>query len=99
MGRGTGAKLAAAEQVAQALADRFPHRAAHLVLGGLLRLFGGDFPEFADEARLDNVLGAAGSENVQGEQQQKLDVIANNVLMGSPQEVERVRSFLGSQEE
>ncbi len=32
-------------------------------------------------ARLENVLGAVGAENVQGEQQQKLDVIANNVLM------------------
>ena len=32
-------------------------------------------------AQLDNVLGAAGAENVQGEQQQKLDVIANEVLL------------------
>jgi fructose-1,6-bisphosphatase I len=32
-------------------------------------------------ARLDDVLGGAGSENVQGEQQQKLDVIANEVLL------------------
>ena len=32
-------------------------------------------------ARLENVLGAAGAENVQGEQQQKLDVIANEVLL------------------
>lgn len=32
-------------------------------------------------ARLENVLGAAGSDNVQGEQQQKLDVIANDVLL------------------
>ncbi len=32
-------------------------------------------------ARLENVLGAAGSENVQGEAQQKLDVIANDVLL------------------
>ena len=32
-------------------------------------------------AGLDDVLGACGRENVQGEQQQKLDVIANNVLM------------------
>ena len=32
-------------------------------------------------ARLDDVLGAAGSENVQGEQQQKLDVIANEILL------------------
>ena len=32
-------------------------------------------------ARLDDVLGALGSENVQGEQQQKLDVISNNVLL------------------
>jgi fructose-1,6-bisphosphatase I len=30
-------------------------------------------------ARLENVLGAAGAENVQGEQQQKLDVIANEI--------------------
>ncbi|HEU4627498.1 MAG TPA: class 1 fructose-bisphosphatase [Steroidobacteraceae bacterium] len=34
-------------------------------------------------ARLENVLGAAGAENVQGEQQQKLDVIANEVLLGT----------------
>ena len=32
-------------------------------------------------ARLENVLGSVGSENVQGEQQQKLDVIANEVLL------------------
>lgn len=32
-------------------------------------------------ARLDDVLGNVGSENVQGEQQQKLDVIANEVLL------------------
>ena len=32
-------------------------------------------------ARLENVLGSAGSENVQGEVQQKLDVIANDVLL------------------
>jgi fructose-1,6-bisphosphatase I len=32
-------------------------------------------------ARLENVLGSIGSENVQGEQQQKLDVIANEVLL------------------
>jgi fructose-1,6-bisphosphatase I len=32
-------------------------------------------------ARLENVLGSVGAENVQGEQQQKLDVLANDVLM------------------
>lgn len=32
-------------------------------------------------ARLDDVLGSAGAENVQGEQQQKLDVIANETLL------------------
>lgn len=32
-------------------------------------------------AQLDDVLGQAGEENVQGEQQQKLDVIANDVLL------------------
>jgi fructose-1,6-bisphosphatase I len=32
-------------------------------------------------ARLDDVLGVVGTENVQGEQQQKLDVIANEVLL------------------
>jgi fructose-1,6-bisphosphatase I len=32
-------------------------------------------------ARLVDVLGAAGSDNVQGEQQQKLDVIANDILL------------------
>jgi fructose-1,6-bisphosphatase I len=32
-------------------------------------------------ARLDDVLGAVGNENVQGEQQQKLDVIANEILL------------------
>jgi fructose-1,6-bisphosphatase len=31
--------------------------------------------------RLEDVLGEAGSGNVQGEQQQKLDVISNNVLL------------------
>lgn len=34
-------------------------------------------------ARLENVLGQVGSENIQGEQQQKLDVIANEVLLGT----------------
>ena len=34
-------------------------------------------------ARLENVLGSVGAENVQGEQQQKLDVIANEVLLGT----------------
>src|SRR5580700_10084760 len=32
-------------------------------------------------ARLENVLGSVGSENIQGEVQQKLDVIANEVLL------------------
>ena len=32
-------------------------------------------------ARLDDVLGSVGNENIQGEQQQKLDVIANEVLL------------------
>jgi fructose-1,6-bisphosphatase I len=32
-------------------------------------------------ARLENVLGSAGVENVQGETQQKLDVIANEILL------------------
>jgi fructose-1,6-bisphosphatase I len=32
-------------------------------------------------ARLENVLGSAGSDNVQGETQQKLDVIANETLL------------------
>jgi fructose-1,6-bisphosphatase I len=32
-------------------------------------------------ARLEDVLGGVGSENVQGEQQQKLDVIANEILL------------------
>ena len=32
-------------------------------------------------ARLENVLGSAGAENVQGEVQQKLDVLANDVLL------------------
>lgn len=34
-------------------------------------------------ARLENVLGQVGAENVQGEQQQKLDVIANEVLLAT----------------
>jgi fructose-1,6-bisphosphatase I len=32
-------------------------------------------------ARLENVLGSVGSENIQGEVQQKLDVLANDVLL------------------
>src|SRR5690606_3904638 len=32
-------------------------------------------------ARLDDVLGSVGTANVQGEQQQKLDVIANEILL------------------
>ena len=34
-------------------------------------------------ARLENVLGSIGTENVQGEVQQKLDVLANDVLLGT----------------
>src|SRR5208282_5766468 len=34
-------------------------------------------------ARLENVLGSAGVENVQGEVQQKLDVLANDVLLAT----------------
>jgi len=34
-------------------------------------------------ARLENVLGSAGRENVQGEVQQKLDVLANDVLLAT----------------
>ena len=34
-------------------------------------------------ARLENVLGPAGADNVQGEAQQKLDVLANEVLLAS----------------
>lgn len=34
-------------------------------------------------ARIEDVLGALGSENVQGETQQKLDVLANNTLLRS----------------
>jgi len=34
-------------------------------------------------ARLENVLGSIGTENVQGESQQKLDVLANEVLMAT----------------
>src|SRR5229473_8459380 len=34
-------------------------------------------------ARLENVLGSVGVENVQGEVQKKLDVLANDVLLGT----------------
>ena len=34
-------------------------------------------------ARLENVLGSVGTENVQGEVQQKLDLLANEVLLGT----------------
>src|SRR6202142_1612137 len=34
-------------------------------------------------ARVENVLGSVGTENVQGEVQQKLDVLANDVLLGT----------------
>src|ERR1700722_7375916 len=34
-------------------------------------------------ARLENVLGSVGTENIQGEVQQKGDVIANEVLLGT----------------
>lgn len=37
--------------------------------------------DHARRARLADVLGKAGAENVQGEEQQKLDVISNDVLM------------------
>jgi len=34
-------------------------------------------------ARLENVLGSVGTENIQGEVQQKLDLLANDVLLGT----------------
>src|SRR5699024_10747269 len=34
-------------------------------------------------ARLEGVLGSVGEQNVQGETQQKLDVIANDILLGT----------------
>jgi fructose-1,6-bisphosphatase I len=48
-------------------------------------------------ARLEDVLGEIGSENVQGEQQQKLDVIANTVLLRVLQSRDGV-AVLGSEE-
>ena len=49
-------------------------------------------------ARLDDVLGEIGSENIQGEQQQKLDVIANNVLIQQLKAREGV-AVIGSEED
>lgn len=48
-------------------------------------------------ARLEDVLGDIGSENVQGERQQKLDVIANTVLLRVLQSRDGV-AVLGSEE-
>jgi fructose-1,6-bisphosphatase I len=46
-------------------------------------------------ARLENVLGSVGSENVQGEVQQKLDVLANEVrTLGAADQVDAVLAHL-----
>ena len=49
-------------------------------------------------ARLDDVFAGIGSENIQGEQQQKLDVIANNVLIQQLKAREGV-AVIGSEED
>lgn len=49
-------------------------------------------------ARLEDVLGEVGNENVQGEAQQKLDVIANNILMQMMRGRDGV-TVLGSEED
>ncbi|HTY50127.1 MAG TPA: class 1 fructose-bisphosphatase [Steroidobacteraceae bacterium] len=48
-------------------------------------------------ARLEDVLGAAGARNVQGEAQQKLDVIANDILLATLSQREGV-AILASEE-
>ena len=49
-------------------------------------------------ARLEDVLGAVGSENVQGEEQQKLDVIADDIMIAALSACPNV-SVLGSEED
>ena len=43
-------------------------------------------------ARLENVLGSVGTENVQGEMQQKLDVLANEGLLGTSSHRKRTKN-------
>ena len=50
-------------------------------------------------AGLANVLGAAGHENVQGEQQQKLDVIANETLTGAMRDLPTVAAVISEEDD
>ena len=50
-------------------------------------------------AGLANVLGAAGHENVQGEQQQKLDVIANETLSAAMQKLPTVAALISEEDD
>jgi len=62
--------------------DRFPEASG--TLSWVLSALSISAKVIADKvrrARLENVLGSVGSENIQGEVQQKLDVIANEVLL------------------
>ena len=43
----------------------------------------GEFSRFINKAGITNVLGEAGNRNVQGEEQQKLDVIANEIFINA----------------
>jgi fructose-1,6-bisphosphatase I len=68
------------------LAEQVQHPNATGTLSWILSALSISAKIIADKvrrARLENVLGSVGQENVQGEVQQKLDVIANDVLLGT----------------
>lgn len=58
-----------------------------------------DIEQALRTAGLANVLGAAGHENVQGEQQQKLDVIANETLSAAMQELPAVAALVSEEDD
>ena len=66
------------------LAEQDPHTHAGGTFSWILSALSISAKIISDKvrrARLENVLGSVGAENVQGEVQQKLDVLANDVLM------------------
>ena len=68
------------------LAEQSHHPGATGTLSWILSALSISAKIIADKvrrARLENVLGSVGKENVQGETQQKLDVLANEVLMAT----------------
>jgi fructose-1,6-bisphosphatase I len=62
---------------------RHPHAGSFSWILSALSISAKIIADKVRRARLESVLGSVGTENVQGETQQKLDVLANEVLMGT----------------